>query len=80
MARCVHFHSEVATPIPCKLDQRVPKSQINTKVSKNTQQAQLRTRRMTVIIRTMENPPMNSSFRLKRMSPETFFAFTGKAE
>ena len=77
---CVHAHHKVATPIPCKLDQRVPKSQINTRVSKNTQQAQLRTRRTTALIRTMENPPMNSSFRLKRTSPETFFAFTGKAE
>ena len=54
--KCVHAHNEVATPIPCKLDQRVPKSQINTRVSKNTQQAQLRTRRMTASIKTTENP------------------------
>ena len=39
----MHAHHEVATPIPCKLDQRVPKNQINTRVSKNTQQAQFRT-------------------------------------
>ena len=32
--KSVHAHHEVATPIPCKLDQRVPKSQINTRVSK----------------------------------------------
>ena len=37
----MHAHHEVATPIPCKLDQRVSKNQINTTVSKNTQQAQL---------------------------------------
>ena len=37
----MHARHEVDTPIPCKLDQRVPKNQINTKVSKNTQQAQL---------------------------------------
>ena len=43
----MYAHHEVATPIPCKLDQRVPKNQINTRVSKNTQQAQLRTRRTT---------------------------------
>jgi len=48
--RCVHAHHEVATlatPIPCKLDQRVPKNQINTRVSKNTQQAQFGIRRTT---------------------------------
>ena len=53
--RCVHAHNEVATPIPCILDHRVPKNQINTRVSKNTQQAQLRTKRTTASIRT-ENP------------------------
>ena len=40
-------HQDVATPIPCKLDQRVPKNQINTRVSKNTQQAQFGTRKTT---------------------------------
>ena len=54
--KCVHAHDEVATPITCKLDQRGPKSQINTRVGKNTQQAQLRTRRTTASMRTMENP------------------------
>ena len=37
----MHAYHEVATPIPCKLDQRVPKSQINIRESKSTQQAQL---------------------------------------
>ena len=37
----MHTHHEVATPIPCKHDQRVLKNQMNTRVSKNTQQAQL---------------------------------------
>ena len=45
--KCVHAHHEVATPIPCILDQWVPKIQINTRVSKNTQQAQFGTGKMT---------------------------------
>ena len=45
--RCVHAHNEVATPIPCILDQRVPKSQINTRVSRDIQQAQFGTRTTT---------------------------------
>ena len=47
MAMCVHAHHEVATPIPCKHDQRVLKNQMNTRVSKNTQQAQFGTRKTT---------------------------------
>ena len=51
----MHAHHEVATPIPCKLDQRVPKNQINTRVSKNTQQAQFGIRRRTINLKN-ENP------------------------
>ena len=52
--KCVHAHHEVATPIPCKLDQWVPKSQINTRVSRDIQQAQFGTRTTTANTWTTE--------------------------
>ena len=51
-------------------DRLVPKNQIKTRVSKNTQQVQLEP--------TTEIS--HGSFRLKRTTPESSLAFTGKAE